>query len=255
MKEEKIFVDSLLTNYKIGGEGKTVLILHGWGGSSDSWKEVIEILENKFKVVCPDLPGFGKTDFPKFAWELKDYVKWLSQFVEKLNLNKFYLLGHSFGARIAVKFAVLFPQKIEKLILVDAAGIKPQINLKTKFVFLLAKMGNAIFSRKPFHKFQDSVSSIFYKIFRIKDYARAKGVMKETMKKILAEDLLPELSKIELETLIVWGKEDRILPLKYAFLFQKEIKNSKLKVLPKIGHSPHLECPEKLSQILIENLT
>jgi pimeloyl-ACP methyl ester carboxylesterase len=254
MKEEKILVKEIETNYKIGGGGENFLILHGWNGSSDSWRKIIEILEIKYKVICPDFPGFGKTETPKIPWSLNDFVEWLREFTEKLNLKEFFLLGHSFGGRVAIKFSISHPEKVKKLILVSSAGIRQEWGLKEKIIFQISKIGNAIFSKNHFFRFKDGARNFFYRIARIKDYSKAKGMMKETMKKIVEEDLLPELPKIQKETLIIWGEKDKIIPLKYAFLFKEKIKNSKLEILPKIGHSPHLEDPEKLAEVLISNL-
>jgi pimeloyl-ACP methyl ester carboxylesterase len=254
MREEKILVRGIETNYKIGGKGENLLILHGWNGSSDSWRKIIEILEIKSRVICPDFPGFGKTKIPEKPWNLNDFVEWLREFTEKLNLKEFFLLGHSFGGRVTIKFSISYPNKVKKLILVSSAGIKPEWGLKEKIIFQISKIGNAIFSKNHFFRFRDGARSLFYRIARIKDYSRAKGVMKETMKKIVDEDLLPELSKIKNETVVVWGEKDKIIPLKYAFIFKEKIKNSKLEILPKIGHSPHLEDPEKLAEVLISNL-
>jgi pimeloyl-ACP methyl ester carboxylesterase len=254
MREEKVLVKGIETNYKIGGKGENFLILHGWNGSSDSWRKIIEILEIKYKVICPDFPGFGKTETPKISWSLSDFVEWLKEFTEKLDLKEFFLLGHSFGGRVAIKFSISYPEKVKKLILVSPGGIKQKWGLKEKIAFQLAKVGNAIFSKKPFFRFKDGARNLFYRVMRIKDYSRARGIMKETMKKIVEEDLLPELSKIQNKTLIIWGEKDKIIPLKYAFIFKEKIKNSKLEILPKIFHSPHLEDPEKLAEVLISNL-
>jgi pimeloyl-ACP methyl ester carboxylesterase len=254
MREEKILVRGIETNYKIGGRGDNFLILHGWNGSSDSWRKIIEILEIKYKVICPDFPGFGKTETPQKPWKLRDFVEWLKEFTEKLNLKEFFLLGHSFGGRVAIKFSISYPEKVKKLILVSSAGIRQEWGFKEKIIFQISKIGNAIFSKNPFFRFKDRARNFFYQITRIKDYSKAKGIMKETMKKIVEEDLLPELPKIQKETLIIWGEKDKIIPLKYAFLFKEKIKNSKLEILSKIGHSPHLEDPENLAEILISNL-
>jgi pimeloyl-ACP methyl ester carboxylesterase len=254
MKEEKILVKEIETNYKIGGRGENFLILHGWNGSSDSWRKIIEILETKFRVISPDFPGFGKTETPKIPWSLNDFVEWLKEFTEELNLKEFFLLGHSFGGRVAIRFSIFYPEKVKKLILISSAGIRQEWGWKEKVIFQISKIGNAIFSKNHFLRFKDGTRNLFYRIARVKDYSKAKGVMKETMKKIVEEDLLPELPKIQKETLIIWGEKDKIIPLKYAFLFKEKIKNSKLEILPKIGHSPHLEDPEKLAEVLISNL-
>lgn len=254
MREKTELLNDLKINYKIAGHGLPLLILHGWGGSSDSWVKVIEILKKNFFVICPDLPGFGKSQTPKTAWDLKDFAIWLKNFVDFLKIENFFLLGHSFGGRVAIKFSIQYPEMVKSLILCNSAGIKQKLGIKEKIIFQLALIGNAIFSPKILRRFKDRVRNLFYKFLRSSDYAKAKGIMKETIKKILAEDLLPELSKVKVKTLIIWGEKDRILPLKYAFVFKEKIKNSELKILPKIGHSPHLEDPEKLSEIILQFL-
>ena len=255
MNEEKILINKLETNYKTAGSGPAVLILHGWGGSSDSWLKVQENLsKNGYKVIVPDLPGFGKSKPPLEVWSVSDYAKWVLIFCGALNLDKFFLVSHSFGGRIAIKFTVTYPGKIKSLILCDSAGIKPRLDLKGMIIFQFARIGNAIFSPKPLARFKDMVRSFFYVFLRNKDYSRAKGIMREIIKKVLEEDLLPELTKIDISTLIIWGEKDKLVPLKNAYVIKEMIKGSKLEILPKIGHSPHLEVPEKLSEIILNFL-
>lgn len=253
MIEEKwVLVEELKVNYKIGGSGFPFLILHGWNGSSESWRKVIEILSKDFFVVCPDFPGFGRSQFPSSVWNLDNFVFWLKNFVEKLNLENFFLLGHSFGGRVAIKFSILYPEKVKKLILVSSAGIKPRPDFKTKIIFQLAKIGNAIFSPKPLARFKEKMRNLFYFLLRIKDYAKTRGIIRETLKKIIEEDLLPLLSQINQETILIWGEKDKLVPIKYAQIFKEKIKNAKLNLLPKVGHSPHLECPEKLVGVIMQ---
>jgi pimeloyl-ACP methyl ester carboxylesterase len=255
MREQRLLINGLEANLKIAGEGEPLLILHGWGGSSDSWIRAQELLaEEGFKVVVPDFPGFGKTKTPKKPWGLKDYSDFVFNLAEKTKLQNFFLLGHSFGGRIATKFAVLYPEKIKSLILCDSAGIKQKWGLKERLIFQLAKIGNALFTPKPLIRFKDKARSLFYIFLRHKDYVKANGTMKETIKKIFEEDLLPELPRVKPPTLIIWGEKDKLVPVGYAFVFKEKIKNSKLEILPKIGHSPHLEVPKKLSEIILNFL-
>jgi len=248
MQEKQILIDNLKINYKIAGQGPAILILHGWGGSSDSWVEVQQILAEKgYKVLAPDFSGFGKSVTPPEPWGIKEYVEVVLKFAEKLGLDKFILLGHSFGGRIAIRFTHEYPEKVEKLILCDSAGIKPKTGLKTLIIFWMARIGNAIFSPKHLIRIRDTARNLFYVFLRNKDYVKANGTMKETIKNVLKEDLLPEISQIRTKTLIVWGGADRMVPLKYAHIFKEKIKGSRLEVFPKIGHSPHLEEPEKLA--------
>lgn len=253
IEEKEILINDLKVNYKIAGSGPAVLILHGWGGSSGSWIKVMEILTKQgFKVICPDFPGFGKSRTPLKPWTIGDYVKWMVDFADSQNLDKFFILSHSFGGRVAMSFAANYPERLKGLILCASGGIKPKPELKTKIIFRVAKIGNAIFSPRHLIRFKDGARNIFYLFLRSKDYVKANGTMKETIKHILDEDLLPELSKIKTKTLIVWGEADKMVPLKYAHIFKEKIENSKLEILPKIGHSPHLEAPEKLSEIVVK---
>ena len=258
MREEKILINGLEANYKAIGEGEPLLILHGWGGSSTSWLKVQEILAKEgFRVICPDFPGFGKSKTPLKAWEVRDYVSFVNKLIKKTfddSAEPFFLLGHSFGGRVAIRFAVLNPKKIKRLILCDSAGIKQKWGLKEKIIFRLAKIGNAIFTPKILARFRDKARNLFYIFLRHRDYVKANGTMKETIKKVLDEDLLPDLSKIKTKTLIVWGEIDKMVPVKYAYVFNKHIKDSELVILSKIGHSPHLEVPQKLAETIIRFL-
>lgn len=254
MEEKKIIIDNLKVNYKTAGQGPAVLVLHGWGGSSDSWLKFQEILSQKnFKVVCPDLPGFGKSLNPPIPWSIDDYVNFIYKFGESIGLKEFFLIGHSFGGGLAVKFSVKYPKMVKSLILSDAAVIrKKRYSFRQMIAYLIAKVGkflaNAPFIKNSIYPF---FKKMVYKISGTKDYYLAKGTMKETIKKVFAEDLSDYLSKIKIPTLIVWGKKDKSVPLQYAYILKEHITNSKLEVLPEIGHSPNLENPKELSEIII----
>lgn len=255
MEEKTVFINSLKANFKMAGEGPAILILHGWGGSSSSWVKVQGILSAKgYRVICPDFPGFGKSNIPKEPWTITDYVNWVFDFAKSQRMDKFFLLGHSFGGRIAIKFAVTFPEKIKSLILCNSSGIKKDPDFKTEIIFLFSRIGNMLFSAKILARFKDGARNFFYIFLRRKDYVKAKGMMKEIIKKVLEEDLFPYLNKIEAATLIIWGKEDKLVSVKDASIFNKEIKNSQLEILPEAGHSPHLESPGKLTDIIVNFL-
>lgn len=253
-EEKRILIKGLEANYKIAGQGQPFFILHGWGSSSDSWILIQKFLAKAgFQVIVPDLPGFGKSLIPKEAWQVNNYVQWLKNFIEKIKTKKpIFVLAHSFGGRVAIKFAAKYPQKIEALILCSSAGIKSKRDFKGKIFFALSRIGEHLFSQKSLRKFKDGARNIFYQIIRQRDYLQAKGPMRETVKKVLAEDLIDYLSQIKNKTLIVWGENDKMVPIKFAYVMEEKIPNSKLIILPKIGHSPHLEAPEKLAKEILQ---
>jgi len=228
------------------------LIIHGWGKGSQSWQRVKELLENKgYRVLVPDLPGFGNNPAPIKPWSINDYVVWVKDFVTRSNLSNFILLGHSFGGAVVVKYAIKYPQDIKKLFLIAPALIR-QENFKIKFFKKITKFLNKIFKIEPS---QCYLRKVFYKLFRIKsDYPSLKGVMKETYFNILKEDLSAELNKISLPTIIIWGGKDDVLSVKQADLIKKEIKKAKLIIIPNANHYLCKTQPQELVDKILENI-
>jgi pimeloyl-ACP methyl ester carboxylesterase len=253
MKEEQISIGGLTVNFKVAGEGPAVLILHGWGGSSDSWMTVQKMLaKSGFTVFCPDLPGFGKSVTPKVPWGVSDYKEWVLSFARSQNLNRFFLVSHSFGGRIAIKLAVSCPDRITALVLCDAAGLKHKPDLKTRIIFFLSKIGNVIFAHHIMSRMKDAARNFFYLFFRHRDYVKAPANMRETMKRVIAEDLTPYIPDIKVKTMVVWGKKDKILPVEDAYFFNETIEGSRLEILGNTDHSPHLQIPERLAGLIME---
>lgn len=253
VQDQQIIIDKLNINYKIAGKGRCILILHGWGSSSERWQETAKILSQAgFKVVVPDLPCFGKSVEPPFGWSVGDYAEFVLKFAKELNLDKFFLIGHSFGGRIAIKLGAVYPEKIQGLILVGAAGIESARGFKSKIFLFLAKLGNSLFSLPLLKKLYPRARKTIYLLARTKDYFEAEGVRKEIFKKVISEDLTTFLSQIKTPTLLIWGKKDRLTPLKHGYLMKEKIPNSTLEVIPNFGHALNLECPQKLATAIIK---
>ena len=119
-----IKIQDINTNYIVKGEGKNILLLHGWGSKLDLFGTIIENLSKNNKVYAIDLPGFGGTDEPKEAWDVDRYVDFVIEFIEKMNIKELSILGHSFGGRVIIKLVNRqnLNFKVDKLVLVDSAG-------------------------------------------------------------------------------------------------------------------------------------
>jgi len=241
MIEQKIFIDNLEINYKVAGEGeKTLLILHGWGSKSDYWQKVGNLLVKKgIKVVIPDLPGFGKSNKPPLYWSLNDYCIFVEHFADQLKLEKFCLLGHSFGGALASKCALKFPEKINKLFLVSAALIRRR-TVRKKIIFLVSKIFK-IFGYIPILK------KAFYKFIVKSDYPGTKGFMRKTYLNVIKEDLSDSIENIKTPTVLIWGQNDEITPLKQGELIKSKIKGSKLIIIPQGTHDLERKFPEALA--------
>jgi len=240
VEEKKINIKGLKINYKIIGEGKPLLILHGWGSRSDNWQKVGELLSARgIKVIIPDLPGFGASNNPKTAWSIDDYCDFIEEFIKILNLEKFSLLGHSFGGSLSIKCSLRFPEKIEKLFLVSAACFRRN-GFKKRALFIIAKIFK-VFSFVPF------LRKAFYKfIVRKSDYPYTQGIMKDIYLKIIKTDLSDILEKVKIPTVIIWGEKDKITPLRQGKIINQRIKNSQLRIISKVGHDLNLKNPEEL---------
>jgi len=228
---------------------KTLFILHGWQSSKEKWDRVKEHLEKSgIRVIVPDLPGFKEENKINKPWNISDYVEWFERLIN--DQDKFFLLGHSFGGRVSIKFAARNPERLKGLILVSSAGIKKKIPGLLKFVKKLR-----FFSFLPGYNF---FRKLFYRFILGKtDYLLAKGNLRETFKNVINEDLTPYLEKIKVPTLIIWGEKDRTTPISDAYLMKEKIKGSRLEILENIGHTPYLENPKVLSQKIkdfVENI-
>jgi len=202
----KIIIDKLSISYKRFGQGRSVLVLHGWGKGSDSWVAIGEILaKDNYQVIVPDLPGFGASQEPDKPWGFDDYIDWIEQFVKEMKLNRFYLVGHSFGGALALKFAALHAEMTEKLVLCDAAVIrKERLDWRQTYAKKMAHWKNNLL-RLPFaSKIYPVAKKIFYKFAGNHDYELASPVMKETFKNIIKIDTFEFASRIARPTLIIW---------------------------------------------------
>ncbi len=254
----EIVINGIKTNYKIFGEGLPAqagtpfLILHGWGSNSERWQEVAEpILKAGYKVIIPDLPGFGKSDALPIPWNTNKYVSWIEEFARIISLNEFYLLGHSFGGALASKISVKHPQKVKKLFLVSSACVRKK-TAKKSFSVKISKIVK-LFYFLPFYSFFRK--AVYKFIIRKSDYVYVEGIMKETYLNIVAEDLSFHLSFIKVPTVIIWGGKDDSTPIEDAHFINERIKNSKLIILPGAGHDLNRKQPAILAEKVLGSLS
>ena len=233
----------------------SILILHGWGVGSKTWARVKEILESQgYKVFVPDFPGFGENPAPERPWSIDDYAEWVKSYCEKNGLSRFFLLGHSFGGGVAVRFTNDFPGQVKSLVLV-APKLHRQKTFRHYGGLVLAKIGKLVFSI-PFLSFLHPLArKVLYELIGTRDYYRLEldktNTMKETFKEVVGANLIPYLAAIKTPTLIVWGEKDQMVPISDAYLVNEEIKGSKLEIIKNGRHALNIENPEILAEKII----
>lgn len=225
------------------GEGRRIFLLHGWGAEAKKLVPLGEALaKNGWCVFIPDLPGFGQSPPPLSSWAVSDYARLVAGLAEKLKLNNYFLFGHSFGGRIGIKMAVLYPNKVTGLVLSGSAGLSRPPVLKRLAFAVLAKTGKPLLGDNPLAR------KLLYKLAREHDYQKASGTMRDTFKKVVAEDLRPLIKKIKSPVLLLWGKEDRITPFRDAEFIKEETPRAKIISFAGEGHQLPYHQPEKLAE-------
>ena len=232
---------------------QTFIILHGWQSSKEKWQEVARYLEamaGGLRVLAPDIPGFKPETKLEKPWDLNNYINWFEEFLKQNKVEEpFFLLGHSFGGRMAIKFAVRYPDRLKGLVLVSAAGIKndavsKKVLAKGARVMKKLKIEDAPLIGGIWQFFRGA----FYRyVLRKTDYLKTSGALRQTISNVLDEDLTDFLSNIATPTYIIWGEKDRITPIEHGELMKEKIKDSRIEVLKDIGHAPHLENPQLLA--------
>ncbi len=203
-------------------------------------------------MFVPDLPGFGKSVVPSNPYYLSDYANFLKVFMKKHRITHPILIGHSFGGRVSLKYQMLFPHTLRALILTGTPGVTPVSRKKIAVSIALAKFGKLLFLIPPFSFFHESVRKWYYFAVGARDFYRANGVMRETFKHIVQEDLVASMRSVNVPCALVWGSDDRITPVWIAHRMKEEIANSHLIVISNADHGVSFKQPQRFV-LAIEN--
>lgn len=250
-------------NYEIYGEGKddepALLLLHGWMASIPAMAPIWqyfgnELNANQRKVIAIDFPGQGgKSGTLDTPWGVPEYAEMVRELLQKLNIEKPDVIGHSFGGRVVIYLASTYPEIFNKIVLTDSAGIKKKMTLKRWIKIKSFKMGKAILkltSNKE--SYEDKLKKLREK-YGSTDYASLQSdVMRETFNKVINLDLTKNLKSIKSPCLLIWGEEDKDTPLYMAKIMEKEIRDSGLVVLKNAGHFSYLDASYQYNKI-VEN--
>ncbi|MBL3526790.1 MAG: alpha/beta hydrolase [gamma proteobacterium endosymbiont of Lamellibrachia anaximandri] len=237
-------IHNIRLHYDVMGSGSRVLILHGWGSDLGSFASVRQHLAKKYCVYALDLPGFGESPAPESPWGTTEYAALVERFIVEMGIENPAIIGHSFGGRLAIRLATKMP--VRKLILVDSAGVKPRRSLNYYLkVYSYKLMKNVLGRLYPplLEKMRGRAGS--------EDYRNASPVMRQTLVKVVNEDLTPLLSGVKAPTLLVWGENDLDTPLYQAKVMEAQIPDCGLALIKGAGHFSYLERPGEF-QIIVD---
>lgn len=243
-----IIVDNLDTHVEVSGGGLAMLMVHGWKDNLNTFDALTNELQNDFKIIRIDLPGFGRSQMPPEAWDVSQYAEFIKKVLLKLEETELYAaIGHSMGGRIlmnAIGRRVLDPAK---LVLIASAGIPDTGGAKKATFSIIAKGGKLVASVLPKSQ-QDKLKSKLYKMAD-SDYGDA-GELGEIFKKMVTEDSRKYAPNVHPETLLIYSSNDKLTPPSFGEEFKKLIPNSRLEIPGSYGHNIHKNKPEVVLKLL-----
>jgi pimeloyl-ACP methyl ester carboxylesterase len=273
LHDRYVKVGGINTRYWVAGiQGNPVILIHGLGASAEIWLHNIAALAKDHTVYVPDLPGFGYSEQPPPSFHPSDYAVFIDDFLKTLNVRTASLIGQSLGGGIALQYAIRFPQKVQRLVLVDCAGFGKYVRLTLKLMSLPTigelvtyptRLGVALFFkyavRDPAVITEEFIDT-YYKIFTQPGYQAfllkitrmlidVRGAKDEALVPVLGN-----LPNIRQPTLIIWGANDRVFPLQHAYAGREKIPRAGLYVMERCGHIPNLERPEEFNSEVLKFL-
>ena len=244
--------------YAEGGTGDTIIMVHGFGADKTVWFKFAKYFTPNYRVIIPDLPGFGDSSKPENAkYNVMSQVERLNFFAKELKLTKFHLVGNSMGGNISGNFAADYPEMVNTLALFDSGGVKPPakselvLNLEKGINPLVVTNVNDIDKYLQFVFVKPPQWPSYMKEYIAKRQVEAAPLNKKIFKDYMTDGLIlqSKLNKITAPTLIVWGDTDRVLSISAVPIFEKNIKNSKSVIIKECGHAPMYEKPAETASI------
>lgn len=269
---ERVSVHGYDVAFRRGGEGPVLLLLHGIAGSSGTWIPAMRLLQSGYTVLAPDFLGHGKSAKPLGDYSLGNHASGMRDFLHLLGYERVTVVGQSFGGGVAMQFAYQFPERCERLVLVDAGGLGREVSwilristlpgaeylMPVLFPSFVRDWGNAISGFLRDHGIRNARAAELWRSYRSLTEAENRRAFVRTMRAVIdpggqsvsAGDRLYLAS--HMPTLIVWGDQDKIIPLAHAHQAHEAIPDSRLEVMGGVGHFPHAEDPARFVEILVD---
>lgn len=271
---ERISIHGYDVAFRRGGEGPVLLLLHGIAGSSGTWLPAMRLLQGRYTVVAPDFLGHGRSAKPLGDYSLGNHASGMRDFLHLLEIERVSVVGQSFGGGVAMQFAYQFPELTERLVLVDAGGLGREVSwilrlctlpaaeyvMPVLFPSFVRGWGDAFSGFLRDRGIRHARAAEMWRSYRSLTEQENRRAFVRTMRAVIdpggqsvsARDRLYLAS--HMPTLIVWGDQDRIIPVSHAYDAHAAIPDSRLEVIEGVGHFPHVEAPDRFVEILVDFL-
>jgi pimeloyl-ACP methyl ester carboxylesterase len=227
---------------------RPIIILHGWKLSADAYKELVSLFKNNgHDVYALNLPGFGNEPLKNKSMTLSDYVEFVREFINKKKLKDVVLIGHSFGGRVALKYAWKYPLEVSQLVLTGVPIIR-HISSKKQILSVIGKTGKVALSFLP-ENINDSFKKILYKSIGEWDYYKSNE-LKNVFVNVVNEDLVTYAKEVTIPVLLLWGELDKMVPANDVQIIKTFIKKCKTEIIKNAGHTPLRDNPRQYFDII-----
>ena len=264
LEQRRIQVASLDFAYLEGGQGEVLLLLHGFGANKDHWTRIGKYLVPHFRVIAPDLTGFGDSGMaPDGDYSIPAQVQRIDALVSSLGLGAFHLGGNSMGGHIAGAYAVAFPQKVKTLLLIAPGGVVSAE--PSDMARLMMAGGDNPLLASNLQEFRRTLDFVFYKEpfiplpikkILVRETARRQPLNMEIFRQILSswdiDPLEQVLDGLPIPTLVVWGGRDRVLHVSGARILETVMPNAQAAVMKAVGHLPMVEKPRQTARLYLD---
>ncbi len=269
-----IDVNGIRARYRQAGQdGPPVVLIHGLGASAEIWSANLDALASRYRVHVPDLPGFGRSEKPEWMdYSPGAYSRFLLDFMTALGIGRASLVGHSLGGGVALRAILDDPGRVDRLILVSSAGIGREVSLPLRIASL--PFFNRIFFKPPLPVFtrflhrlvydpaaiSGEFARLYYEMFFQPASIRAFTSIMRNIATLrgarpgILEPIREGFGTITAPTLILWGRQDRILPVTQALDAAGSIPGARLHVFERCGHMPNVEYPGEFNRLVLEFL-
>ncbi len=267
---EHISIHGHQVGYRRGGQGPVLLLLHGIAGSSLTWVPAMRLLQSDYTVLAPDFLGHGASERPLGDYSLGNLATVMRDFLNLLGIDRATVVGQSFGGGVTLQFAYQFPERCERLVLVDAGGLGREVSwilrlatlpgaeyvMPALFPAFVRNWGDPVIKFFGGRGFRNAEAVEMWRSYKSLTEGDSRNAFVRTMRSVIdpggqsvsAADRL--YLAAHMPTLIVWGDRDRIIPLDHAYRAHESMPNSRLEVMKGVGHYPHAEDPVGFVEIL-----
>jgi len=260
MEEKFVTIDDNKIRYlESGASNDLIVLVHGLGASAERWEFVIPEFSKNYKVIVPDLIGFGHSDKPLVDYTTEFFTDFLENFFKKLDIKRTNIIGSSLGGQITAEFTSKNQEVIENLVLVSPSGVMKHSTPALDAYVMAALYPNMEGAKNAFEMMAGSTREIHENI--IEDFVKrmklpnAKMAFMSTLLGLKNADIITKsLQKITVPSLIIWGEDDPVIPVKYADDFVSSIQDCRFYMMDNCGHTPYVDDPQRFSKLVLDFL-